>query len=70
MTREQAVHALAMDIKVHARLCGLRRLAVETTRTYRDLIAHGVPVDVVRGYFAVRMLSERLDEERRDERFG
>ena len=53
MTRDEQVRALATDL-----VCGLKRLAAETTKTFASLIVHGVPVEVIRGYFAVRMLSE------------
>ena len=51
-------------------VCALKRLAAETTERFASLIAHGVPVEVIRGYFAVRMPSERLVEERRISRYN
>ena len=70
MTRDEQVREIARDLRVRAQVCALKPLAAETAERFASLIAHGDPVDVIRGYFAVRMLSERLDQERRINRYS
>jgi hypothetical protein len=66
MTRDEAVRAIARDLKIRARVCGLKQLAIETTATFDDLRAHGAPVEAITDHFACKLLQERLDEERRE----
>jgi hypothetical protein len=46
----------------------LKRLAQETAEIYDELIRCKTPPQLVRGYFLVSMLRERIVEERRGER--
>ncbi|WP_066506982.1 hypothetical protein [Bradyrhizobium macuxiense] len=67
MTRDRAemVREIVDDLKIRARVCGLKRLARETSALYENLVAHGVPDAIVTSYFAVGLMRERLDEQRR-----
>jgi hypothetical protein len=69
MNRIEIVREIATDLKVRARVCGLKRLAEETTELYDELIHCRVPPEAVYSYFLVGHLRERIDEERRNQRF-
>jgi hypothetical protein len=56
------------DIKIRAQVIALKRLAQETAEIYDELIRCKTPPQLVRGYFLVSMLRERIVEERRGER--
>ena len=68
MTREQAIREIACDLKIRAQVIALKRLAQETAEIYDELIRCKTPPQLVRGYFLVSMLRERIVEERRGER--
>ena len=63
MTREQAIREIACDLKIRAQVIALQRLAQETAEIYDELIRCKTPPELVRGYFLVSMLRERIDEE-------
>jgi hypothetical protein len=54
----QQVRAAATDLKIRARICGLKRLAADTTALYAELIAHNTPPEVARGYFIINWMRE------------
>ncbi|MFH0297223.1 hypothetical protein AAFX91_08265 [Bradyrhizobium sp. 31Argb] len=66
MTRDEAVRALANDIKVEVRLIELRRLADETSTAFTELLAHGTPAEAALHFFACGRLLQRLNEEREE----
>jgi hypothetical protein len=67
-TREQAIREIACDLKIRAQVIALKRLAQETAEIYDELIRCKTPPELVRGYFLVSKLCERIDEEQRGER--